>query len=79
MEEMAKPNYEWSGWRKKGTRTINLIPLTNLESGSIVENFYHKSRSLARKKCIKKCINEIPALEWGATEDAQISQPSSTR
>jgi len=50
MEEKAKPDYEWSGWRKKGTRTINLIPLTNLESGIIVENDYHESRSLAREK-----------------------------
>jgi hypothetical protein len=50
MEEMAKPNYEWSGWRKKGTRTINLIPLTNLGSRIIVENDYHKGRSLSRKK-----------------------------
>jgi hypothetical protein len=49
MEEIAKPNYERSGWRK-GTRTIKLIPLTNLVNEISLENGYHGGLSLSREK-----------------------------
>jgi hypothetical protein len=50
MEEMAKPIYEWSGWRKKGTQTISLISLTNLVNKISFKDCYHKVLSLSREK-----------------------------
>jgi hypothetical protein len=50
MEEIAKPNYEWSGWRKNGTQTIYLISLTNLVNEISFENGYHRGLSLSREK-----------------------------
>jgi len=50
MEEMAKPIYKWSGWRKKGTQTISLISLTNLVNKISFKDNYHRGRFLSREK-----------------------------
>jgi hypothetical protein len=50
VEEKAKPCYEWSGWRKKGTQTISLFSLTNFVSEVSFTKNCQKSRAMSRKK-----------------------------
>ena len=50
MEEKAKPNDKWSGWRKNGTQTITLISLTNPVNEISFQQACHGSLTLSRQK-----------------------------
>jgi len=50
MEEKARPNDEWNGWRKKETQAISLKSSANLVNEISFVNNYSNAGCSSRKK-----------------------------